>query len=115
MNSIKKCVALSSALGGLLALNACGHGESLVSSTTLLNRGWTRGAEFNPPDPLYCYNTLGQIDCYDSPLSDPGAKNRLVVTPFEKPPITKKGNEIISCPSSIETHILEPIPLHENP
>ena len=40
-------------------------------SETLVKKGWARNPSCQPdPEPLYCYNSLGQKVCHTAPLDD---------------------------------------------
>jgi len=76
------------AAGMCLALSACESpwSEDAPSLETLLSRGWLFGqlgmeqvstpTSPKPVQPVYCYETIGDGDCYDQPLE--GGANRLV-------------------------------------
>ena len=81
-----------------LTLAACDNPwfEDAPSLDTVLSKGWLFGdkaAEARPAtvQPVYCYETIGDRDCYDKPLEDGG--NRLVgfdgPAPDIDPPPTK--------------------------
>ena len=86
------------AAGLCLALSACENPwlEDAPSLDTVLSKGWLFGDEQVEParglaPPVYCYETIGEGDCYDKPLEDGG--NRLVgfdgPAPDIDPPPTK--------------------------
>lgn len=78
------------AAGMCLALSACANpwADDAPSLESLLSKGWLfekMGIEQTPTSmptlpksakPVYCYETIGEGDCYDQPLEDGG--NRLV-------------------------------------
>jgi hypothetical protein len=76
------------AAGMCLALSACENpfADSAPSLESLLSKGWLSDklgigqektpALTKPVRPLYCYETIGDGDCFDQPLERGG--NRLV-------------------------------------
>ncbi len=81
-----------------LTLAACDNPwfEDAPSLDTVLSKGWLFGdkaveARTAIVQPVYCYETIGDGDCYDEPLEDGG--NRLVgfdgPAPDIDPPPTK--------------------------
>ncbi len=65
----------------LVVLNSCGHGDGFSSAERIISHGWARVAneDIKKAKPIYCYKTIGKIDCYKQPL--PG-KGHLLVTDY---------------------------------
>lgn len=61
--------------GVLIALSGCADGGHWMSSEYLIGRGWAKPPEQKAKDPLYCYRTLGEVNCYRKPQT---GKGRLV-------------------------------------
>ena len=45
-------------------------------SQFILSKGWVGPTDDDKPKPLYCYRTIGQVECYNEPI--PGQEGRLV-------------------------------------
>ena len=72
-------IRLLALLVPFLALAACGNpfGGYAPTQEQILARGWTTlPASAQPRGYIYCYRTLAEADCFDSP--QPGQENRLV-------------------------------------
>jgi hypothetical protein len=55
----------------LVALAAgCGNGERFKTSTAIVGNGWAAPPPPYDPEPLYCYKTLGNVDCHRMPIKD---------------------------------------------
>lgn len=74
------------AVASALVLAACSNpfSDDAPTFSELLSAGWLspEKASPTPPDPLYCYETIGVGDCHVHPVAGEG--NRLVG--FEGPP-----------------------------
>ena len=80
------------AAGLCLVLSACDNplADQAPSLESILSGGWLFGEEGEPAPPraslpVYCYATIGDGDCHDSPLEDGG--NRLIGFQGPPPPI----------------------------
>lgn len=56
----------------LIALSGCADGGHWMSSEYLIGRGWAKPPEQKAKTPLYCYRTLGDVNCYRSPQKGKG-------------------------------------------
>ena len=70
---------LSMSLVSALVLEAC-NGEGISSAERILSSGWAdvSNEDADSQEPLYCYKTLGTVDCYRTP--DPRREKQLVST-----------------------------------
>ncbi len=95
-NHIKSIYFLTLACVGILLLPGCG-GRGVMPAETVLSEGWRRVSQEDSASepPLYCYKTLGNVECYSTP--DERRKGELVTTyPIHKKDFTKKryqGNQ----------------------
>ncbi len=64
---------------GILILEGC-NGEGFSSAERIITSGWADVSNEDSEDqePLYCYRTIGAVDCYKTP--DPKRKKQLVST-----------------------------------
>jgi hypothetical protein len=61
-----------------LLLTGCNpFGAMRSDSTQLQTRGWADVSPQEPPQPLQCYRTLGDLQCYETRLP-PNQENRFV-------------------------------------
>ena len=69
------CLSLAFAL----VLEAC-NGEGISSAERIISSGWAdvSNEDTENQEPLYCYKTIGSIDCYKTP--DPKRHKQLVST-----------------------------------
>lgn len=59
-------------VGVLIALSGCSDGGHWMSSEYLIGRGWAKPPEQKTKAPLYCYRTLGEVNCYRKPQTGKG-------------------------------------------
>ncbi len=53
-----------------MGLGGCRNGESFKSTEGILGQGWATPPEPYDPEPLYCYKTIGNVDCHRMPLQN---------------------------------------------
>ena len=75
-----------------IVLTGCGDMRSAVSNAEVLSSGMTAPADYYNPGNVYCYNTLGSVECYSKPLK--GQAERLVSKYEHNPKIIKKREEV---------------------
>jgi hypothetical protein len=86
----KWVIALNTVVFSLvLLITGCTNGESYKTSSAIIGNGWA-----SPPDPfappeLYCYRTLGSVDCHKHPLKD--GESRL--QGYYPPPFSSDASE----------------------
>ncbi len=74
-------------------LTGCTSGGSLKSSRTIIGSGWAAPPEpYTPPEPLYCYKTLGDIECHRTQLSTMGSEPRLTGSHPESPQLDQDND-----------------------
>lgn len=61
-------------MGLSVLLSGCSDGGHWMSSEYLIGRGWAKPPEQKPRPPLYCYRTLGEVNCYRSPQTGKGRR-----------------------------------------
>ncbi|MGI4850613.1 MAG: hypothetical protein ACRYGR_01535 [Janthinobacterium lividum] len=59
-------------------LAACFGDNSMLSTRGIIAADWAKAPDPYFPDPVYCYKTLGGVDCYNQKIS--GYEARLVAT-----------------------------------
>ena len=69
---MKKTITFT--LTSLLA--ACFGDNSMLSTRGIIASDWAKAPDPYFPDPVYCYKTLGGVDCYAQKI--PGSEARLV-------------------------------------
>lgn len=62
----------------ILCLPGCIDPRGWESSERIQQRGWAAPPKTHHPDPLYCYDSIGQKDCYARPLV--GEEDRLIAS-----------------------------------
>ena len=62
------------ALSSLLV--SCFGDSSMLTTRGIIASDWAKTPDPYCPDPVYCYKTLGGVDCYDQKI--PGLESRLV-------------------------------------
>jgi hypothetical protein len=72
-----------------LNLQGCLNGEGFSSAESVQSAGWARVEREDVEDQaaLYCYRSLGAIDCYEKAVQ--GRENQLVTPYPPKPPVYK--------------------------
>jgi hypothetical protein len=91
-------IFVSITIASVLLCSGCGG--SLLSSSNVFSRGWARPSEHTSQEQekLYCYKTIGGVDCYKEPLSSEDAPNRKIGTPYDKllpkPDVYHRHNEV---------------------
>ena len=70
-------------------LQGCFNGEGLSPAERVQSAGWAgvEREDIEDEEPLYCYRSLGAVDCYKSPIH--GRENQLVAPYPPKPPSYK--------------------------
>lgn len=79
---------------GMIGLSGCFDGGHWMSTEYLTGRGWAKPPKPQQQDPLYCYRTLGEVNCYKAPQT---GKGRLIE--FKAPAVPVEENETPSPPS----------------
>ncbi len=66
----------------IFGLTGCVDPRAWESSESIQQRGWAAPPTTHHPEPLYCYDSIGQKDCYAKPLK--GEEDRLIASYEDK-------------------------------
>ena len=97
-----------------MILSGCFAGNNLLTTEGITGSGWAQPFEPYDPEPLYCYRTLGVVDCYDRPV--PALRQSLVGFYPRKTPVrpdsSLQSSKICSCAESTTKSVCA---AHPNP
>jgi hypothetical protein len=73
--SMRVAAVLASALVSSLLVAACDPGALVRNNNTeTLEAGFMKHSDLPPPAPTFCYQTLGETDCYADPQGGQGGR-----------------------------------------
>ncbi|GAB4178320.1 MAG: hypothetical protein OHK0024_16360 [Thalassobaculales bacterium] len=75
------------AIAGLVLLSGCT--AEVGDNPLALPAAQAAAEQARPAKPIYCYQTIGRVDCFEHPL--PPSENHRLVSYYGPPPLARGG------------------------